>query len=245
MMISADTAAKSAVVSSACQPLLGIADPVLAEAVASEVLHFTAGGPIEVAPSLLLLREAASRLLPDVIVLDYDLLAGPFPAPSSSHAGCAAAADGASIIASLRQLAAVAPVVLIAPLDCCASITRLIASDDLEFVARTGDFIPLACALIERRLRWAAMSKSMPISMSGPPWTELPADIGSVFRHEVNNPLTGILGNAELLLSHRERLAPVDAQRLQTVVDLAVRLRETVRRLGNAFEAGVPAAKSA
>jgi len=61
----------------------------------------------------------------------------------------------------------------------------------------------------------------------------------------VNNPLTGILGNAELLLSHRERLAPIDAQRLQTVLDLAIRLRETVRRLGNAFEAGVPAAKSA
>jgi signal transduction histidine kinase len=245
MMITADTAAKSAVVSSACQPLLGIADPVLANAIVSEIAHLTAGAPVQALSSLLLLREAANRLLPDVIVLDYDLLVGPSLAPSYAHSGSAHGHDGASVIASLRQLAAVAPVVLLAPLDCCASITRLIASDDLEFVARVGDFVPLVCALIERRLRWAAMSKSMPASVSGPPWTGLPADIGSVFRHEVNNPLTGILGNAELLLSHRERLAPADAQRLQTVVDLAVRLRETVRRLGNAFETRVPAAKSA
>jgi His Kinase A (phospho-acceptor) domain len=244
MMISADTAAKSVVVSSACHPLLGIADPVLAEAVASEVMHFTANGPLEVFPTLLLLREAANRLLPDVIVLDYDLLLA-VPPSATSCAQSGPPVCGASIIESLRHLAAVAPVVLLAPLDCCASITRLIASDDLEFVARIGDFIPLACALIERRLRWAAMSKVMPLSVSGPPWAELPADIGSIFRHEVNNPLTGILGNAELLLSHRDRLAPIDAQRLQTVVDLAVRLRETVRRLGNAFEAAVPAAKSA
>jgi two-component system NtrC family sensor kinase len=54
--------------------------------------------------------------------------------------------------------------------------------------------------------------------------------------HEINNPLTGILGNAELLLARRDRLSAVDTQRLQTVVDLAIRLRETIRRLSNAWE---------
>ena len=73
-------------------------------------------------------------------------------------------------------------------------------------------------------------------SVLGPPWAELPGDIGAIFRHEINNPLTGILGNAELLLAHRDRLTAVDTQRLQTVVDLAVRLRETIRRLSNAWE---------
>ena len=244
MMMSPETATRCAIVSSACQPLVGTADPALADGIACEIAHFTVGSPIQVAPTLLQLREAANRLLPDVIILDYDLLAGS-PAASPLQPGPMPGSIPGSIIESLRQLAAVAPVVLLAPTDCCPDIRRLIASDDVEFVARVGDFIPLASALIERRLRWAAMSKSMPLSISGPPWTELPADIGSVFRHEVNNPLTGILGNAELLLSHRERLAPIDAQRLQTVLDLAIRLRETVRRLGNAFEAGVPAAKSA
>jgi signal transduction histidine kinase len=65
----------------------------------------------------------------------------------------------------------------------------------------------------------------------------LPIDTAEILRHEINNPLTGILGNAELVLSHRERLPPADALRLQTVVDLAVRLREATRRLSNAWEA--------
>ena len=38
--------------------------------------------------------------------------------------------------------------------------------------------------------------------------------------------------------THRDRLPSADARRLQTVVDLAVRLRETTRRLSNAWEAG-------
>ena len=63
-------------------------------------------------------------------------------------------------------------------------------------------------------------------------WPEYPGDLGEVFRHEINNPLTGILGNAELLLSQlRDKLPPLSVQRLETVVDLAVRLREKVRRL--------------
>ena len=56
---------------------------------------------------------------------------------------------------------------------------------------------------------------------------------------------TGILGNAELLLSHRDRLSAVDTRRLQTVVDLAVRLRETIRRLSDSFEERPYPAKSA
>jgi hypothetical protein len=57
--------------------------------------------------------------------------------------------------------------------------------------------------------------------------------------------LAGILGNAELVLSHRDRLPAADTQRLQTVVDLAVRLRETTRRLSNAWETQPPSLKPA
>ncbi len=41
------------------------------------------------------------------------------------------------------------------------------------------------------------------------------------------------------------RLSAVDTQRLQTVVDLAVRLRETIRRLSNAWENPSSSAESA
>jgi|SRR5450755_987546 signal transduction histidine kinase len=58
---------------------------------------------------------------------------------------------------------------------------------------------------------------------------------GELLRHELNNPLTGILGNAELLLLELRRdnfEIPLHvAVRLETIASLAVRMRETVRRL--------------
>ncbi len=63
-----------------------------------------------------------------------------------------------------------------------------------------------------------------------------PRDFGEVLRHEVNNPLTGILGNAELLLSRRDRISADMVERLEVIAELAIRLRETIRRLSNALE---------
>ncbi len=45
-------------------------------------------------------------------------------------------------------------------------------------------------------------------------------DFGEILRHEVNNPLTGILGNTELLLARRDRLPPGAVERLQTIAEL-------------------------
>jgi signal transduction histidine kinase len=64
---------------------------------------------------------------------------------------------------------------------------------------------------------------------------------GEVLRHELNNPLTGVLGNAELLLAEVRRknggqLPNGGQQRLETIAALAVRLRETVRRLSQDWE---------
>lgn len=65
-------------------------------------------------------------------------------------------------------------------------------------------------------------------------------DFGEVLRHELNNPLTGILGNAELLLVELRRHnleLPVRAEaRLETIAALAVRMRETVRRLSEEWQ---------
>jgi signal transduction histidine kinase len=66
-------------------------------------------------------------------------------------------------------------------------------------------------------------------------------DFGEVLRHELNNPLTGILGNAELLLVElRRQNVELPAQfqtRLETIAELAVRMRETVRRLSEEWQA--------
>ena len=65
-------------------------------------------------------------------------------------------------------------------------------------------------------------------------------DFGEVLRHELNNPLTGILGNAELLLVEIRRksvhLPPQFEARLETIAELAVRMRETVRRLSEEWQ---------
>jgi signal transduction histidine kinase len=74
-------------------------------------------------------------------------------------------------------------------------------------------------------------------------------NFGAILRHELNNPLTGILGNAELLLAELRRKnveLPARAQmRLETIAALAVRMRETVRRLSEEWEShGEPPATS-
>ena len=48
-------------------------------------------------------------------------------------------------------------------------------------------------------------------------------------RHEINNPLTGVLGQAQLLL--REELSERSRKRVQTIEGLALRLRDIVAQL--------------
>jgi signal transduction histidine kinase len=204
-------------------PLLGVADHSIAQRLTQELELSATIGHVAVASSLLELRMLASKSVPPVILLDCELLGGVPPAESLAH------------------FRAIAPVIVLAPLYRQVEIAPFVAAGDVDFVAHAGDFIPLAANLIERRLRFAQTAASIP----SPPWVGLPDDLATVFRHEINNPLTGILGNAELLLAHRERLSAVDIQRLQTVVDLAVRLRETIRRLSNAWDNRPPSSKSA
>lgn len=55
------------------------------------------------------------------------------------------------------------------------------------------------------------------------------ADLVSRVRHEINNPLTGILGQAQLLL--REELNDKARHRAETIEQLARRLAKTVAEL--------------
>jgi signal transduction histidine kinase len=194
--------------------LLGVSDRGLAQQLTREVVCHARSRPVAIASTLSQLREMSGCVSPAAILLDEELI------------------RTRPLAESLRYFSEIAPVVLVVSVERCSEVTRLVAEGQVEFVARTGDFVPLAASLIERRLRWMEASESV----LGPPWAEFSSDIGEIFRHEINNPLTGILGNAELLLAHHANLSSVETQRLQTVVDLAVRLRETVRRLSNACD---------
>ena len=130
----------------------------------------------------------------------------------------------------VRELAAAAPVVLTVEPECLPTLSGLaacIARGRIEVVCRSGAFMPLVMALVARHSGRCAGAEDT---------EERGAQLGETLRHELNNPLTGILGNAEMLLARRDRLPPDAVQRLKTIADLAVHLRETVRRLSNAWD---------
>lgn len=55
------------------------------------------------------------------------------------------------------------------------------------------------------------------------------ADVIARVRHEINNPLTGVLGQAQLLL--REELSERARKRVETIEQLAIRIRDIVAQL--------------
>jgi signal transduction histidine kinase len=139
-----------------------------------------------------------------------------------------AVAPGESLTSSAALLAETAPVVVAAAPERQAELDTLITSGWLDFVPRSGEFVPVAAGLLERRMRRAECDGTI----TAPDEAE---DFGEILRHEVNNPLTGILGNAELLLARREQLPQTAIERLETIAELSVRLRETVRRLSHTW----------
>lgn len=133
---------------------------------------------------------------------------------------------------AVALLAEAAPVVVVASLERQPDLAFLMLSGAADFIPRSGAFVAIAAGRVERRVRLAAVAADLPAF----PGRESAADFGEIFRHELNNELTGILGNAELLLSRRERLPPDAVERLRTIAQLAVRVRETVRRVSHAWD---------
>jgi signal transduction histidine kinase len=194
--------------------LLAIADDDLAKRFLLATQRCSKPGSVFIVATLAKLYEQMKRSAPHVMVVADDLL------------------KDLRLTEILRQLIDVAPVILVAPQERQTEISVLVAGGNVEFVAQVGDFVPLAASLVERRSRWAERSEVQARQL----WGELSLDVAEIFRHEINNPLTGILGNAELVLAHGEHMSVTDAQRLRTIVDLAVRLRETIRRLSSSLQ---------
>ncbi len=143
--------------------------------------------------------------------------------------------------AVVTSLAVYAPVVVIGTAERRTELSALIAAGAADYVARDAGCLPVALGLIQRRLRqaqhkvWDTRETAKQNAEKGR------EDFGEVLRHELNNPLTGILGNAELLLTeiHRKddgKIPHGGRQRLETIAALAVRLRETVRWLSLEWE---------
>jgi signal transduction histidine kinase len=158
---------------------------------------------------------------------------------------------------AVSSLATYAPVVVIGDAEHQTELSALVAAGTADYVVRAGGCLTIALGLVERRLRKAQSDAQMlpappePLAAFSPDTLgRVREDFGEVLRHELNNPLTGILGNAELLLSEirrksDDRLPQGAPQRLETIAALAVRLRESVRRLSTEWESRERPASSA
>ena len=104
----------------------------------------------------------------------------------------------------VSDLAASAPVVVIGAVRQEMEWTALVAAGLPDFVPREARCLPTALGLVERRHRQANHA-----SGDGPKTASVQdaavEGFGEVLRYELNNPLTGILGNAELLLAEVRR----------------------------------------
>ncbi|HUI73505.1 MAG TPA: histidine kinase dimerization/phospho-acceptor domain-containing protein [Candidatus Acidoferrum sp.] len=184
--------------------------------------------------------DAARRIVedsaPTVIVLE------------EASAGCQAEDPRIKVPrldAVVSSLAAYAPVVVLGPERRPTELSALIAAGAAEYVGTNGKYLPEAASLVRRRLDQA---RHMGISaeflrehVDNKNADGSEEDFGEILRHELNNPLTGILGNAELLLAELrrksdERMPHGGLQRLETIAALAVRMRETIRRLSQQWE---------
>ena len=188
-------------------------------------------------------RRTVADISPDVIVLQESSLAASQDSPGLSSS---------PIEDVVAALAGFAPVVILGQRQAPASLAALIAAGAADFVAG-GEPFPAATACVEKRLQSARkqiVEPLFPSSALSEGTAPVLENFGELLRHELNNPLTGILGNAELLLAEARKrqggpFSEAGLKRLETIATLAVRMRETVRLLSQACEARSGQARSA
>jgi signal transduction histidine kinase len=181
-------------------------------------------------------RRAIEARSPAVILLDECALAsGPVAQQGRKP----------TLWAAATSLAECAPLVVVGGAEHQTELSALLAAGDVDFVVCSESSLPVAVGLVERRLRQRHLrstreAASRHVQENRMESQQETRDFGEVLRHELNNPLTGILGNAELLLVELRRrnidLPQQTVSRLETIATLAVRMRETVRRLSEDWE---------
>lgn len=140
---------------------------------------------------------------------------------------------------AVNALAVYAPVVVMGRAERETGLKALIAAGVADYVPRSEGCMTDALDLLEHRLACRQrIAESVPAKAAVEEWSK---DFAEVLRHELNNPLTGILGNAELLLAEIVRkkdgkLPYGGLERVETIAALAMRMRETVRQLSQEWE---------
>jgi signal transduction histidine kinase len=180
-------------------------------------------------------RRAIEARAPAVILLEESALASGTVARQVKRP---------TLWAAATSLAQCAPVVVVGSAEHQTELAELLAAGESDYVVSSESCLAAAIGLVERRLRQRLLRMTRETALQNEQEGEMDGetrDFGEVLRHELNNPLTGILGNAALLLVELRRRnieLPRQAElRLETIATLAVRMRETVRRLSEEWQA--------
>ena len=223
--------------------LLIAQDEEICSVVRGALAHDDATCRVSAVASFAAARLTVADLSPDLIILQGSFLPD---APETSGGRPLPLAD------MVATLAGFAPVVVLGDQAPPASLAALVAAGAADFVPFvTGGELgrPEISACFEKHLHSA---RRLIPEFCAPNGVEQPTQsqsFGEMLRHELNNPLTGILGNAELLLAETRRqnnavFSAPGVRRLETIAALAVRMRETVRRLSQACESREEHARS-
>lgn len=222
--------------------LLVVADRSLAQQLIAVLSCGSGAGPrcqLPIAVNLAQARARIRQVTPIAILLDESALELSDPSPGDLSR---ASPREDPLVCAVRELARPGGRGLVVVADPArqadlSALGELVSSGSVDLVFALGDYVSLAAALLQRHL-WASLhSPGVEANPTEGKPADAAADFGEILRHEVNNPLTGILGNAELLLAGRDRLPDSAVHRLEVIAGLAVRLRETIHRLSNTFSA--------
>jgi signal transduction histidine kinase len=197
--------------------LIVSADAGLVRQTLRAIFHNGHGASVPVAANLRQARARLRKAKPAVVLLDEAVLRNRPVGPAVREFACVARV--VCLMSPSRQAEA-------------SEIEELIHEGKAVVVWREGRFLSHLADVLGRDLG----AKSGTPSSGVAEFTGAPEGFGEILRHEVNNPLTGILGNAELLLARRDSFPPAAVQRLETIAELAIRLRETIRRLSEQAE---------
>ncbi len=133
------------------------------------------------------------------------------------------------------------PLIVLVPPGTEERVASLLAEGVADYVVKAGNYDILLGLVVRRALAGNPGAPQLPRSESSPR-LDL-EELAAILRHEINNPLTGILGNSELILASGARLPADVRRRVETIIELAVRLRNLVRDLERMISREESAAK--
>ena len=134
-------------------------------------------------------RRASEARSPAVILLDECALVS---------AGVAQQGRKPTLCATATSLAECAPLVVVGSPEHQTELSTLLAAGDVDLVVCSESSLQVAVGLLERRLRQRHLrttseAASRHVQESHMESQQETRDFGEVLRHELNNPLTGIL----------------------------------------------------